>query len=55
MAELFASDKDIIHEIYQKSYVARGDKVRMKLFFTCPGLYYMVVKLYDKFIIPLRQ
>lgn len=55
MAELFESDKDIIHEIYQKSYVARGDKVRMKLFFTCPGLYYMVVKLYDKFIIPLRQ
>lgn len=55
MAELFDNDKKIIHEIYQKSYVAKGDKARMKLFLFSPGLYYRTVKLYDKIIIPLRR
>lgn len=55
MAELFDNDKKIIHEIYQKSYVTKGDKARMKLFLFSPGLYYRTVKLYDKIVIPLRR
>ena len=44
-----------IARIYGKEYVAAGDKVRMKLALASPGLYYRIVKLYDKFVIPLRS
>lgn len=48
-------EKGEIKRIYEKPYVARGDKVRMKLALWSPGAYYKIVKLYDKLIIPLRQ
>ncbi len=48
-------EKKEIKRIYRKSYVAGGDRVRMKLALCLPGVYYRVVKLYDKWIIPLRQ
>lgn len=48
-------EKEEIKRIYKNSYVARGDKVRMKLALRLPDIYYRVVKLYDKWIIPLRQ
>lgn len=43
-----------IGRIYGKDYVAAGDKVRMKLALMLPGAYYLAVKLYDKYVIPLR-
>lgn len=49
------NEKEEIKRIYRKEYVALGDKVRMKLALAAPGLYYLTVKLYDRFIIPLRQ
>lgn len=48
-------DKEIIRRIYGMDYVATGDKVRMKLVLACPGFYYRIVKLYDKYVIPLRS
>lgn len=48
-------DKEIIRRIYGMDYVAMGDKVRMKLVLACPGFYYRIVKLYDKYVIPLRS
>lgn len=55
LAELLKEEKKNIDKIYQKEYVAKGDKVRMKMFLLSPGLYYGVVKLYDNVIIPLRR
>lgn len=55
LAALLKSEKGQILEIYQNSFVAKGDKVRMKLFLCSPHVYYGIVKLYDRFVIPLRQ
>lgn len=55
LAALLKGEKNLISEIYENSFVAKGDKVRMKVFLLSPGTYYGIVKLYDKFIIPLRQ
>ncbi len=44
----------IISRIYRTDGVASGDKARMKLMLASPWLYYCTVKVYDKFIIPLR-
>ncbi len=43
-----------IRRIYQADYVAAGDKVRMKFALAWPEAYYYIVKLYDRFVIPLR-
>ncbi|MDE6183848.1 MAG: glycosyltransferase [Lachnospiraceae bacterium] len=48
-------EKQEIRSIYQKEFVASGDKVRMKLALRMPLAYYFIVKIYDRFIIPLRQ
>lgn len=48
-------DKAEISRIYKEDYVAAGDKVRMKLVLALPGLYYRLVKLYDKYVIPMRN
>ena len=49
------SEKKEIQQVYRKEFVTVGDRVRMKLVLLAPGLYYILVKLYDKIIIPLRQ
>lgn len=48
-------EKIQIDEIYTLNFAAVGDRMRMKLALLCPDIYYMVVKIYEKFIIPLRQ
>lgn len=48
-------EKCEIRRIYRKNFVALGDKVRMNLALRLPRAYYRLVKIYDKFIIPLRQ
>ena len=55
LVTLLKNEKKQITEIYQNSFVAKGDKVRMKVFLLSPGAYYGIVKLYNKFVIPLRQ
>lgn len=52
---LLRGEKQEIKRIYKKEFVAAGDKVRMNLILFWPGAYYRVVKVYDRFIIPLRS
>lgn len=52
---IIKEEKDEIKQVYRNDFVPLGDKVRMKLALMTPSGYYKVVKLYDKFVIPLRQ
>ena len=52
---LLKAERTKIDKIYGKTFVKTGDKVRMKVFLFSPGLYYHIVRLYDKLIIPLRH
>lgn len=47
-------DKDSIDSVYNSGIVAKGDRVRMKLFLFSPGLYANTVWLYEKVILPMR-
>ncbi len=55
LMSLLRSEKPKIGIVYKRDYAASGDKARMKLAFFWPEAYYWTVKLYDRFIIPLRQ
>ena len=48
-------DRKEIHRIYKKDYVAMGDRARMKLALLLPGAYYRAVKIYDRYVVPLRS
>lgn len=48
-------DRKIIRRIYKEDYVAIGDRVRMKLMLLAPGVYYLAVRIYDRYVIPLRS
>lgn len=47
-------DKAQIKRVYAGSAVSGGDRVRMKLFLFCPALYASAVRLYEKFVIPIK-
>ena len=55
LTSFLKEEKKIIDDIYQKEFVALGDKVRMKVFMIWPKGYYYIVQLYERIIIPLRQ
>jgi glycosyltransferase involved in cell wall biosynthesis len=55
MAALLQGEKENIKIIYGKDFVKVGDKARINLFLMNPTLFYYTVKLYEKFVIPLRQ
>lgn len=48
-------EKDEMDRVYGSGIVSRGDKMRRRLFLLCPPLYAAVVRMYEKFVIPLRQ
>ncbi len=52
---ILQEEKENIKRIYKESYVATGDKVRIKLAMTAPSVYYQIVRFYDKYIIPIRS
>lgn len=52
---LLKAEKEKIKDIYQKEFVATGDKARMKLFLLNADLFYYVVKLYEWIVLPLRR
>lgn len=54
LMEQMREEKEEIHKIYGLDFVKTGDKVRMKLALAAPGVYYALVRIYDKVIIPLR-
>lgn len=49
------SDKTEIVRIYGSGMVSKGDRARMKLFLFCPSAYALLVRLYERLVIPLRQ
>ena len=49
------NDKREIKSVYKNDFVKTGDKVRMKLILRFPELYYLIAKLYDRTIVPLRN
>lgn len=55
MKALLRAEKAQIDRIYKKDFVKKGDKVRMRMALLTPEGYYRLVKLYDRFVIPLRQ
>lgn len=55
MIRLLRRERTVIRKSYHHAYVALGDRVRMSAALTVPDLYYLLVKLYDKYVIPLRQ
>lgn len=55
LATLIKDDKEIIESVYQKSFVSKGDRSRIRLFLFAPNLYFLVTTLYNKAIVPLRQ
>ena len=55
LIQMLREDQKKIKVIYKNSYVATGDRVRMHIALHTPGLYYVLVRAYDKFVIPLRQ
>lgn len=54
LLEQLKAEKEEIHQIYGLDFVRTGDKVRMKLALSAPGLYYVLVRIYDRIIVPLR-
>lgn len=54
LAKMLKSEKALIRRIYRNSWVKTGDKVRVRIFLFWPSLYYYTVRLYDKFVLPIR-
>lgn len=54
MIRMLREDQTKIRAIYQNPYVATGDRVRMRIALQVPELYYLLVRMYDRFVIPLR-
>lgn len=48
-------EKAAIKSVYAGDYAARGDRARMKLFLASPRLYDRTVRLYDRFVIPVKN
>lgn len=55
LTALLRGEKEDIWRIYQKEFVATGDRVRMRMMLTWPEGYYLLVKGYDGVVIPLRH
>ena len=55
LSDMLRNEKAHISEVYGNNFVTTGDRVRMKLFMVSPDLYEMLVKIYNKVIIPMRQ
>ena len=54
IAEVLDEDRELIDEIYKKPFVATGDKKRMDLFLKSPRAYYILGRIYEDTVIPLR-
>jgi glycosyltransferase involved in cell wall biosynthesis len=54
LVEMLRTERQNIKEIYGKPWAKIGDKARMRVFLFWPGLYYVLVVLYDRFVIPWR-
>lgn len=48
------SDRKDIKRVYKNDYIKTGDKVRMQVMLFWPWLYYFLVVLYDRIVIPMK-
>ena len=48
-------NSDLINNLLSSYFAKKGDISRMKLFLVSPSLYYVVVQLYTKFLVPLKS
>ncbi len=48
-------NKSVIKKVYSGYFAKKGDQARMKLFLISPSLFYLIVKLYDKIIVPIKS
>ena len=48
-------DRVRIKKIYSSYFAKKGEQARMKLFLISPSLFYIVVKVYDKIIVPSKS
>lgn len=55
IASEIRSDKGEIGRVYRCGGVSKGDRARMRLFRISPSLYALVVKFYEKLVIPIRS
>ena len=54
LAAMLKGERGEIRRIYGNGFVAFGDKVRMQVMLAWPGGYYILVKGYERVVIPLR-
>ncbi len=54
LAAMLKGERGEIRRIYGNSFAAFGDKVRMRVMLVWPGGYYILVKGYERVVIPLR-
>lgn len=55
LVRLLRKEQKEISGIYRKDFVKTGDKVRMGMALVWPFAYYLTVKFYEKYVIPLRH
>ncbi|MDR0220144.1 MAG: glycosyltransferase [Lachnospiraceae bacterium] len=54
LVPMLRGERQTIKEIYRHPWVKTGDRVRMRVFLFWPRLYYILVKYYDRYVIPVR-
>ena len=54
LAAMLKGERGEIRRIYGNGFVAFGDKVRMRVMLAWPGGDYILVKGYERVVIPLR-
>ena len=55
IANEIITDKNRIKDVYSCYFAKKGDQSRMKLFLISPKLFYVIVKLYNRFIVPIKS
>lgn len=55
IVEEIVKNRRQVEEVYSGYFAKKGDQVRMKLFLISPSLFYLIVKLYDTIIVPLKS
>jgi glycosyltransferase involved in cell wall biosynthesis len=55
LVKMLREERHEIRRCYHKPWVKTGDRARMRVFLFSPRLYYVLVRVYDRFVIPVRQ
>lgn len=55
LADMIRNESDHVNEVYSLCEASKGDSARMKLFLFSPELFYFIMNLYERYIVPMRQ